>query len=147
VLVRRFVAADLDGLDWLDEGTRSGVAAAHAAGAGRSLVLAAVDGKGGPLGVLAVDLPPWRDRAVPWLWLVEVHPGHRGRGIGGSLLEEAHRGLAMSGHRVVELSVGDGNGGATALYRRLGYVAVGSGADPGVEGPEPVTRMRRPLRP
>lgn len=144
--VRRVVAADVADLDWLDEGTRTGLVAAEAAGAGRSLVLGET-GAGGLIGVLAVDLPPWRDRTVPWLWLVEVHPGHRGEGVGSALLGEAHRRLAMSGHRIVELSVEHGNPRAGALYRRLGYVVVGDGADPGPGGPEPWTRLRRTLRP
>ena len=144
--VRRVVAPDLVGLDWLDDGTRAGVAAADAAGHGRSLVLGD-PGAAGLVGVLAVDLPPWRDRTVPWLWLVAVHPAHRGRGIGSGLLAEAHRRLAMSGHRVVELSVDDGNPRAAALYRRLGYEVVGTGSDIGADGPASWTRMRLSLRP
>jgi RimJ/RimL family protein N-acetyltransferase len=62
-----------------------------------------------------------------------------------ALLTEAHRRLPMSGHRVVELSVDDGNPRAAALYRRMGYEVVGAGNDPGPDGPEPRTRMRRPL--
>jgi RimJ/RimL family protein N-acetyltransferase len=61
-----------------------------------------------------------------------------------ALLTEAHRRLAMSGRRV-ELSVDDGNPRAAALYRRMGYEVVGAGNDPGPDGPEPRTRMRRPL--
>ncbi|WP_324277118.1 GNAT family N-acetyltransferase [Blastococcus brunescens] len=141
--VRRVVPADVAALDWLDDGTRTGVAAAEAAGAGRSLVLAE-GGAEGLVGVLAVDLPPWRDRTVPWLWLVEVHPEHRGQGIGTGLLTEGHRQLAMSGHRVVELGVAQANPRAATLYRRLGYLDVGEGVDP---GPEPWIRMRLTLRP
>ena len=144
--VRRVVHEDLVALDWLDAGTRTGLVAAEAAGHGRSLLLGD-HGAPGVVGVLAVDLPPWRDRTVPWLWLVEVHPGHRGQGVGSALLDEAHRRLAMTGHRVVELSVDDGNPRAAALYRRMGYQVVGVGSDIGPDGPESWTRMRRSLRP
>ena len=70
--VRRLVAAAAAGLGWLDDGTREGFAVAVAAGPERALVLAGLDATGDPVGVVAVDLPPWRGRAVPWLWLVEV---------------------------------------------------------------------------
>jgi ribosomal protein S18 acetylase RimI-like enzyme len=146
VPVRRVVPADVVGLDWLDDGTRTGLAAAVAAGPSRALVIGE-PGAAGLTAVLAVDLPPWRDRTVPWLWLVEVHPQHRGHGVGSALLAEAHRRLAMTGHRAVELSVDEGNPRAAALYRRLGYEVVGAGSDPGTDGPEPWTRMRLSLRP
>jgi hypothetical protein len=41
--------------------------------------------------------------------------------------------------------VDDGNDRAASLYRRLGYVVVGAGADPAPGGPW--TRMRLTLRP
>jgi ribosomal protein S18 acetylase RimI-like enzyme len=142
VTVRRLVAADVAGLGWLEDGTREGVAVAVAAGPERALVLAGLDAAGAPVGVLAVDLPPWRGRTVPWLWLVEVRSAVRGRGVGSALLSEAHRLLAGSGHAAVELTVDDRNHRAAALYRRLGYVVLGTGADAGPEGPEPWTLMR-----
>ena len=58
----RLAAGDLAGLDWLDDGTRTGLAVAVDAGPERALVLAAPDPGDGPVGVLAVDLPPWRER-------------------------------------------------------------------------------------
>ncbi|WP_116452352.1 GNAT family N-acetyltransferase [Blastococcus litoris] len=138
--VRSLTAADLVVLDWLDDGTRTGLAVAVGAGPGRALMLAA-SGPAGPVGVLAADLPPWRGRTEPWLWLVEVRPGCRGRGTGTALLAEAHRRLATAGHLGVELAVDDTNVRAAALYRRLGYAAVGSGTGPG----DPWTTMRRAL--
>ncbi|MGY1804907.1 GNAT family N-acetyltransferase [Blastococcus sp. SYSU D00922] len=140
--VRSLIAADLAVLDWLDDGTRTGLGVAVDAGPERALVLAA-PGQGGLAGVLAADLPPWRGRTEPWLWLVEVRAGLRGRGTGTALLGEAHRRLAVAGHRGVELSVDDRNEGAAALYRRLGYGAVGVGTEPGGTW----TRMRLPLSP
>jgi ribosomal protein S18 acetylase RimI-like enzyme len=144
VTVRRLTVADLAGLGWLDDGNRTGLEAAVEAGADRALVLAE-DAAAVPVGVLAVDLPTWRDRAVPWLWLVEVHPGSRVRGVGGALLGEAHRLLTEGGYAAVELSVDDRNQWAAALYRRLGYEVVGTGADAGAAGPEPWTLMRLEL--
>jgi ribosomal protein S18 acetylase RimI-like enzyme len=145
VTVRRLAAADVAGLGWLDDGTREGVAVAVAAGPDRALVLAGLGATGDPVGVLAVDLPPWRERVLPWLWLVEVRAGDRGRGVGSGLLGDAHRLLLGGGHAAVELSVADGNHRAAALYRRLGYVVVGTGADAGPAGPEPWTGMRLEL--
>jgi GNAT superfamily N-acetyltransferase len=133
---------DVRRLGWLDDGTRDGVAAAVAAGRESALVLVARDG-GAPVGVLAVDLPPWRGRARPWLWLVEVHPAHRGRGTGTALPDAAHHVLAVLGHPVAELGVADANPRARTLYERLGYRVTGRGADTGPAGPEPWTRMRR----
>ena len=144
-MIRPLGAGDLAGLRWLDDGTRAGLAAALRAGEGCALVLVAAADHGVPVGVLAVDLPPWRERTDPWVWVVAVEPGSRGRGVGAALLGEAHRRLQAAGHAAVELSVDDGNARAAALYRRLGYRVVGRGADHGPAGPEPWTRMRRPL--
>ena len=144
--VRRATEADLRGLGWLDEGTRTALSVAVEAGPSRALVLGRA-GDAGLIAVLAVDLPPWRNRTVPWLWLVDVHPLHRGQGIGSALLTEMRRRLAMTGHRAVELSVDDGNPRAAALLRRLGYEVVGTGNDLGADGPRSWTRMRLSLRP
>jgi GNAT superfamily N-acetyltransferase len=144
--VRRVAEADLRGLGWLDENTRTALTVAVAAGPSRALVLGR-PGDAGLIAVLAVDLPPWRNRTVPWLWLAEVHRQHRGQGVGSALLTEARRHLAMTGHRAVELSVDDGNPRAAALYRRLGYEVVGTGNDLGADGPRSWTRMRLSLRP
>ena len=143
---RPVVAPDLVGLDWLDDGTRTGLTAAVTAGPSRALVVGQAGGAG-LIAVLAVDLPPWRERTVPWIWLVEVHAEHRGQGVGSAVLGEAHRRLAMTGHRAVELSVDDGNPRAAALFARLGYVVVGTGNELGPDGPESWTRMRLSLRP
>jgi ribosomal protein S18 acetylase RimI-like enzyme len=133
-------------LGWLDEGTRLGLATAVSAGADRTLAYLAVDDSTtAPVGVLAVDLPPWRGRILPWLWVVEVSPQARGRGVGTELLDAAHRLLADRGYRAVELSVDSTNRRAMGLYLRLGYVPVGGGTHPGPEGPEPWTRMRLSL--
>ena len=37
-----------------------------------ALVPAGLGSRAAPVAVLAVDLPPWRERTVPWLWLVEL---------------------------------------------------------------------------
>ncbi len=140
--VRPATDDDLRGPGWLDDGTRTGLAAALAAGPRAALVLVAVDGAI-PVGVLAADLPPWRGREHAWTWLLEVHPARRGAGTGTALLVAAHGTLAARGLPVVELSVADGNPRARARYERLGHRACGRGSDPGSEGPEPWTRMRR----
>jgi GNAT superfamily N-acetyltransferase len=142
--IRPLAPGDLAGLGWLDDGTREGLGRAVAAGSDGAVTLVAEDG-GTPTGVVAVDLPQWRGRTAPWLWLLEVCPPRRGAGVGSALLVAAHAALAARGHGSVELSVAEANPRARALYERAGYGATGSGTDPGDDGPEPWTRMRRRL--
>lgn len=59
------------------------------------------------------------------LHLLVVNRADRRRGVARALLEFAHRHLAIGGHERICLEVGEGNGPARALYRALGYEAVG----------------------
>ena len=54
---------------------------------------------------------------------IGVAPAHRGRGIGGALLAALVEQARERGHRVISLSVEDGNR-ARSLYQRTGFVAV-----------------------
>lgn len=69
---------------------------------------------------------------------IAVHPGHRGRGYGRQLMEEATRRLYADRVASLFLEVDAGNGPARGLYESLGFKVVGErkgyyseGADPG----------------
>lgn len=93
---------------------------------------------------LGMLLTAWRGRSpigVIYLWLeeaeeaelrahlpdtpilnnLEIHPDHRGRGVGTKLIRAAERRLRMLGFDRVALAVEVTNGRAARLYRRLGY--------------------------
>lgn len=57
-----------------------------------------------------------------------VAGNHRGMGIGTAFLEAAGARAREFGFRAIRLTVVDTNPRAEALYRRLGFVAVGGGA-------------------
>lgn len=56
---------------------------------------------------------------------LHVRDHHRGRGIGSRLVEEAERLCVARGVRTAMLAVDADNGGALALYLRLGYRPTG----------------------
>ena len=55
------------------------------------------------------------------LTAVEVHPGHRRRGLGGAVTAALAAAAAARGARGLYLQVEDDNGAARALYRRFGF--------------------------
>jgi ribosomal protein S18 acetylase RimI-like enzyme len=55
---------------------------------------------------------------------IAVRAAHRGRGVGGALLDAVLAQARRRGHRAVSLSVEDGNR-ARRLYERAGFVVVG----------------------
>ena len=57
-----------------------------------------------------------------------VLPGHRGRGLGGELLDGLERSLADQGVGDLVLGLLPGNAGAARLYERRGYRAFGAKA-------------------
>jgi diaminopimelate decarboxylase len=56
---------------------------------------------------------------------IAVAADHRGRGIGGALLAEAHRWARWAGVRKLLLSVYPRNAAAIALYRKFGFIEEG----------------------
>ena len=57
-----------------------------------------------------------------WVHLVAVHPSHRGRGIGRSLMTKVEQGLERIGCTKLNLQVRASNRRVIAFYERLGYV-------------------------
>ncbi|HEX7309305.1 GNAT family N-acetyltransferase [Lentzea sp.] len=58
---------------------------------------------------------------TPLITHLEVHPQHRGEGIGRGLIGKAEELLAREGHRSVALAVEVNNGAAANLYKSLGF--------------------------
>jgi ribosomal-protein-alanine N-acetyltransferase len=80
---------------------------------------------------------------------VAVRPGHRGRGYGRALMEEALRRLYRERIAACFLEVDEGNVAALALYKRLGFSEVGKrqGYYPSSgDGPGTALVMRLQLR-
>ena len=64
------------------------------------------------------------ENMVPGSWYVNVlavYPLHRGRGLGGQLLEIATGQAREDGSRGESIIVSDANTGARRLYERMGY--------------------------
>lgn len=94
-----------------------------------------------------------------WGWVdrrshADVHPGHRGRGIGGCLLDRIDARATALGQAQVVQTVPDGDDAAVALLRSRGYepmvtswlLEMAWSGDPGV--PEPPAGITvRPFRP
>jgi [ribosomal protein S18]-alanine N-acetyltransferase len=60
-----------------------------------------------------------------WVQTMAVAPGHRGRGLGGRLLDALLSEAARRRQRVVSLEVRAGNAAAQRLYERHGFVRTG----------------------
>lgn len=81
-----------------------------------------------PIGVIYLWLedaeePELREHlpGTPILTHLEIHPRHRGGGVGTALIQAAERRLRMLGYAQVALAVEIDNDGAARLYKRLGY--------------------------
>lgn len=61
----------------------------------------------------------------PRLTNLQVHPTHRGRGVGSALIEAAEDKVRGRGFSRLGISVADDNPEAARLYARLGYVDSG----------------------
>ncbi|MBM4452102.1 MAG: GNAT family N-acetyltransferase, partial [Chloroflexi bacterium] len=58
------------------------------------------------------------------IYMLGVHPEHRGRGLGRKLLLAGMRQLKGKGLEVVEITVDSQNVAAVGLYRSLGFEVV-----------------------
>lgn len=66
-------------------------------------------------------------RLAAWAWVdrrseVDVHPGHRGRGLGAALLDWVEERALQAGSAGIVQTVPDSDAGAVALVRSRGYV-------------------------
>jgi ribosomal protein S18 acetylase RimI-like enzyme len=64
-----------------------------------------------------------------YLHALRVRPGHRNRGVGSALLEEAENRLRGLGYRQAAIAAAKENSRARKLYERLGFRAIAE--DPG----------------
>ena len=125
--IRRARLADLDILV-RDLGQRGFFADRFARQAdGRGTLLTAWRGNR-PVGVLYLWLEEAEEDEIrehlpktPILNHLEIHPDHRGRGIGTRLIGAAERRLRLLGFGQVALAVEVTNGRVARLYERLGY--------------------------
>jgi ribosomal-protein-alanine N-acetyltransferase len=72
------------------------------------------------IGFVAGDVKRYANTG--WIATICVHPDHRGRGLGGRLLQVCEAGMGMPR---VKLSVRESNRAAIEMYRRYGYEQVG----------------------
>lgn len=68
---------------------------------------------------------PGPDPSVAGLVGMWVAPAARGRGVGDSLIEEIEGWARSAGALAIRLTVSDGNGRASGLYERNGFLATG----------------------
>ncbi|MFL6126233.1 GNAT family N-acetyltransferase [Actinophytocola sp.] len=125
--IRRAHPADLDTLV-RELGQRRFFADRFARQAGRRGTLLTAWRGNRPVGVLYLWLEDAEEDELrehlpktPILNHLEIHPDHRGQGIGTRLITAAERRLRMLGCREVALAVEVTNGRAARLYKRLGY--------------------------
>ncbi len=87
---------------------------------------------------------------VAWIWTQEpaqadlvamwTDPGHRGRGVGAALVRWVIAEVVMTRHAVLELGVVEDNTPAVQMYRRLGFIQIGTRL--GVRSGDVLRRMR-----
>jgi len=69
------------------------------------------------------------DTSTGYIADIALHPDYQGRGLGEAAMRWALARFRDEGRRAAALTVSSNNGGAIALYRKLGFNAVGSGVD------------------
>ena len=76
-------------------------------------------------GVRGFVVATFRDGTkVAGIETIDVHPKHRGKGVGKALLTAAEREMKRKGARKARLEVSEGNRVAKTLYQKVGYVPV-----------------------
>jgi ribosomal protein S18 acetylase RimI-like enzyme len=136
LLIRYASLADLPAMEWEGEYRRFRRIYEQAfedARNGRRLILLA-EFEGRVVGQVIVQLgtshPAIADgETTGYLHALRVRPGHRSRGVGSALLEEAENQLRGLGYRQVAIAAAKENARARKLYEKLGYHAIAE--DPG----------------
>lgn len=83
------------------------------------LLLTADDSAGEPVGF--VWLAPHDKSGTAWIYDIEVHPQHRGKGYGRALLQAAEDETRRLGVAAIGLNVFGANSVGLALYESAGY--------------------------
>ncbi|HZU56350.1 MAG TPA: GNAT family N-acetyltransferase [Actinocrinis sp.] len=112
--------------EWQGEGDREERWRARLEIPGAHNVIAVVDGR--PAGMASGVPVEHADDSVE-LISMWVSPAARGRGVGGSLIQEIARWAAQRGAKSLRLSVMPGNVNAVALYERHGFTDTGEQGD------------------
>jgi RimJ/RimL family protein N-acetyltransferase len=97
----------------------------------RDLAMAAADEQRHPLVIrdrASGEIVGWADTLdhhprddVPWIGLLELHAEHQGRGLGREAAEAIAAWYRSQGVTRLRLGVDEGNDGAAAFWRTLGY--------------------------
>lgn len=114
--VQAMAAASGAGPSWPEEGWGKYLQAAAGEGLGWLLLLAR--GEGGELWGWLAASRVWERSELDY---VLVHPAHRGRGIGGALVDGWMAWSRMQGATELALEVRVSNEGPARLYRRKGF--------------------------
>jgi L-2,4-diaminobutyric acid acetyltransferase len=71
-----------------------------------------------PVGFVSAYIPPEASTTV-FVWQVAVHPDHRGRALGGAMLEELLARSALRDVSVLETTVSPSNAASTSMFKKL----------------------------
>lgn len=109
----------------MDASVAVGLAAGLATPEPGTLILAAVDDAGAPLGFISLrtDADYFTGKAVGHVTDIVVAPSGEGRGVGRALLGAAERWATAAGYPWLTLHVFEGNDRARQIYEKAGYVA------------------------
>jgi L-2,4-diaminobutyric acid acetyltransferase len=74
--------------------------------------------KDDPVGFVSAYIPPQASTTI-FVWQVAVHPDHRGRALGGAMLEELLARPALRDVSVLETTVSPSNAASTSMFKKL----------------------------
>jgi ribosomal protein S18 acetylase RimI-like enzyme len=100
-------------------------------------IYAVEDGEGTRVGLLWLGEPFDGEAESLWVYDIEVHPDHRGRGLGRDAMLLAEAQARLHGRSRIKLNVFARNTVARALYRSLGFEEMAVQMTKEVGGGEP----------